>query len=112
MKKDVVVGLGEIGNPLLKTLSKNALVIGYDKDIKLMDQKKFEKYGDLQTSFLHIAIPVAKKFISNVITLQKKFQPDCIVVHSTIGPGYTTKLQSKMLTFSKFPKFQNFKNLI
>ena len=96
MKKDVVAGLGEIGNPLLKTLSKNALVIGYDKDIKLMDQKKFEKYGDLQTSFLHIAIPVAKKFISNVITLQKKFQSDCIVVHGTVGPGYTTKLQSKM----------------
>ena len=72
MKKDVVAGLGEIGNPLLKTLSKNALVIGYDKDIKLMDQKIFEKYKNIQTSFLHIAIPVTKKFISNYYSKMKK----------------------------------------
>ena len=41
MKKDVVAGLGEIGNPLLKTLSKNALVIGYDKDAEIA-YKAFE----------------------------------------------------------------------
>ena len=27
MKKDVVVGLGEIGNPILKILSKNTLLL-------------------------------------------------------------------------------------
>ena len=96
MKKDVVAGLGEIGNPLLKTLSKNALVIGYDKDIKLMDQKIFEKYKNTQTSFLHIAIPVTKKFISNVLSLYKKFKPECIVIHSTIGPGTTERIQKKL----------------
>jgi len=96
MKKDVVAGLGEIGNPILKTLSKKGLVLGYDKDIKLMDQKIFEKYKNTQTSFLHIAIPVTKKFISNVLSLNKKFEPECIVIHSTIGPGYTSELQSKI----------------
>ena len=96
MKKDVVAGLGEIGNPILKTLSKKGLVLGYDKDVKLMDQKIFEKYKNIQTSFLHIAIPVTKKFISNVLSLNKKFEPECIVIHSTMGPGYTSELQSKI----------------
>ena len=96
MKKDVVAGLGEIGNPILKILSKKGLVLGYDKDVKLMDQKIFEKYKNTQTSFLHIAIPVTKKFISNVLSLNKKFEPECIVIHSTMGPGYTSELQSKI----------------
>ena len=30
MKKDVVVGLGEIGTPILKLFSKNSQTIGYD----------------------------------------------------------------------------------
>ena len=34
MKKDIVAGLGEIGNPILKLLSINQQVIGFDKDKK------------------------------------------------------------------------------
>ena len=32
MKKDVVVGLGEIGLPILKILSKKEKIVGYDID--------------------------------------------------------------------------------
>jgi len=96
MKKDVVAGLGEIGLPILKILSKKENIVGYDLNEKLMDEKKFNKFNDIPTSFLHIAIPVTKKFDSNLIKLSKKFQPECIVIHSTIPPGTTEKIQKKL----------------
>ena len=95
LKKDVVVGLGEIGLPLQKVFSKKFLTIGYDLNLKLMNKKKFDEYKNHQTSFLHVAIPVTNKFIPNIITLYKKFTPECIVIHSTVGPGTTEKLQKK-----------------
>ena len=96
MKKDIVAGLGEIGQPILKLLSKKELTVGYDLDKKLMNSKKFKKLEIFQTRFLHIAIPVTKKFNSNTIELYNKFQPECIVIHSTISPGTTEKLQKKL----------------
>ena len=96
MKKDVVVGLGEIGNPILKLLSKKNIVVGFDLNRDLMDKIKFEKYKNLETSFLHIAIPVTDKLITNILKLYKKFLPECIIIHSTIKPGTTEKLQKKI----------------
>ena len=96
MKKDVVVGMGEIGKPILKLLSKRNIAVGFDLNPDLMDQRKFQRYKNLQTSFLHITIPVTDKFINNVLKLDKKFQPECIVIHSTIKPGTTKKLQEKL----------------
>ena len=96
MKKDVVVGLGEIGNPILKLLSKKNIVVGFDLNRDLMNEIKFEKYKNFKTSFLHIAIPGTDNLIGNVLKLYKKFQPECIVIHSTIRPGTTEKLQRKL----------------
>jgi len=96
MKKDIVAGLGEIGLPILKLLSNHHQVIGFDKDKKLMNKSKYEKFQDIPTSFLHIAIPVTKNFDSNVIQLYKKFNPECIVIHSTISPGTTKRIQKKL----------------
>ena len=96
MKKDIVAGIGEIGKPILKLLSKHGVVVGFDSNPDLMDERKFERYESLKTSFLHIAIPVTGKFINNVLKLYKKFQPECIVIHSTIKPGMTEKLQEKL----------------
>ena len=96
MKKDVVAGLGEIGLPILKILSKKENIVGYDLNEKLMNKNKFQKLNNLPTSFLHIAIPITTKFDSNFIQLNKKFKPDCIVIHSTIPPGTTERLQRKI----------------
>ena len=96
MKKDVVAGLGEICLPILKILSKKEKVVGYDLNQKLMNKSKFHKFNELPTSFLHVAIPVTTKFDSNLIQLYKKFKPECIVIHSTIPPGTTEKLQKKL----------------
>ena len=98
MKKDVVAGLGEIGTPILKLLSKNFEAVGYDLNKKLMNEKKFNKLNNNKTSFLHIAIPVSPKFDNHVLKLNEKFNPECIVIHSTISPGTTTRLQKKINT--------------
>ena len=96
MKKDVVAGLGEIGSPILKLLSKKYNVVGFDIDKKLMKNIKSQKSQKYQTSFLHITIPVSQKFDSSVISLFKKFMPECIVIHSTISPGTTERLQKHL----------------
>jgi UDP-N-acetyl-D-mannosaminuronate dehydrogenase len=94
--KDVVAGLGEIGTPILQLVSKQKPSVGYDVNEKLMDKKKFHKYEKLPTIFLHICIPFSDNFIKNVISLASKFNPEIIVIHSTISPGTTSKLQSQL----------------
>ena len=96
MKKDVVAGLGEIGYPILKLLSKKQTTVGYDIDKNSTNKLKFKTLQDTQTSFLHIAIPVTTKFDSNILELNKKFKPECIVIHSTISPGTTERIQKKL----------------
>ena len=96
MKKDVVVGIGEVGKPILKLLSKDNITVGFDLNPSLMNKRKFEKYKNLKTSFLHIAIPISSKFESNLLQLYKKFKPECIVIHSTIGPGTIKQIQKKL----------------
>ena len=41
MKKDVVAGIGEIGKPILKLLSKGNIVVGFDSNSSLIDKRKF-----------------------------------------------------------------------
>ena len=93
-KKDVVAGLGEIGSPLLQLISKSFKVAGYDINPKLMNGKQFEKYDKNPTRFLHVCIPFTNHFNEHVISLHEKFMPESIVIHSTISPGTTKKIQS------------------
>ena len=96
MKKDIVAGLGEIGSPILEIILKKEIAIGYDLNEKLMNKNEFKKLENIPTSFLHVAIPVNTKFDSNLVKLTKKFQPECIVIHSTISPGTIERLQTKI----------------
>src|SRR5437899_3732547 len=96
VSKNVVAGLGEIGSPILQLISKGVRAVGFDINDKLMDKRKFEKYKKLDTQFLHICIPFTKNFIPIVISLYKKFRPHGIVIHSTISPGTTTRIQTKL----------------
>ena len=95
-RKDVVVGLGEIGLPILKLLSRSAMVVGYDINPRLMNQKKFDACKNLDTGFLHVCIPFSKRFLPDVKKLYKQFLPSCIVIHSTVSPYTTKRLQSNL----------------
>lgn len=97
LSKDVVAGLGEIGKPILQLISKKNPTIGYDINQKLIDIKKYKKYEKLPTRFLHVCIPYTDNFIQNTIALTKKFNPSCVVIHSTVKP-YTTKKIHALLT--------------
>jgi len=47
--KDVVAGLGEIGEPVLQLLSKGTATLGYDKNLKLY-KKTPKNYNHLSVS--------------------------------------------------------------
>jgi UDP-N-acetyl-D-mannosaminuronate dehydrogenase len=95
-KKNMIAGLGEIGMPIMNLISKTSLAIGYDVNQKLVDKIKFQKYEKNKTSFLHICIPFTEKFIEQILSLVTKFNPEIIVIHSTISPGTTSRLQSNL----------------
>ena len=94
--KDVVAGLGEIGLPIQKLLSKTITVVGYDKKSKLIDSSRSRKFQNYKTEILHICIPFTKNFIFNVKELEKKFKPEIIAIHSTVEPSTTQRLQKKI----------------
>ena len=91
-----MAGLGEIGLPILKILSRKIQTVGYDINTKLMDKNFFDKLSNLETSILHICIPFSKKFLFQVTALNKKFNPEIIVIHSTVSPYTTQKLQKNL----------------
>jgi len=95
-KKDVVAGLGEIGLPIFKLISKQNHTIGYDVNLKLIENKHNKKYEKLSTKFLHVCIPYSDKFTINVKLLYKKFKPQAIIIHSTISPGTTKKVYKSL----------------
>jgi len=95
LKKDVVVGIGEVGKPILQLISKAIPSIGYDINEKLIE-KKLTKYGKLKTRFLHICIPFTQNFTQDIILLNRKFDPQSIVIHSTISPNTTKQIQEKL----------------
>ena len=95
-KKQLVVGLGEIGKPIFKLIRKKNLVVGYDVSPKIFDEKQFKKYNQLPVNFMHICIPFTKNFQNNVIDLYEKFKPEGIVIHSTIKPYTTKEIQAKL----------------
>ena len=94
--KDIVIGLGEIGMPLLKLISKGTIAVGYDVNPKTMDKKKFEHFKDTPTGLIHICIPYSDHFSKTVQEYVEKFDPQGVVIHSTISPHTTENIQKKL----------------
>ena len=95
MKKDIVIGLGEIGIILYKLFFKSFIIEGYDINPKLIP-KNLKKNELLPVRFLHICIPYTKNFNLQVFKLEKKFHPQGIIIHSTIKPSTTSNIQRKL----------------
>ena len=94
--KDLIIGLGEIGMPIYKLLSKSCNVIGFDTDKSKMNLKHYEKNFDLPIRFLHICIPFNKYFVKSVLKICNERTPQYVVIHSTIEPYTTKKIQDKV----------------
>jgi len=95
-KKDVIIGLGEIGLPLFNLISKFTMAEGYDIKPELRNKPKFSQYENLDVLFLHICIPFSKNFFREIYSLYKKYHPQAIVIHSTVSPYTTKNLQKKL----------------
>ena len=96
MKKNIVAGVGEIGRPILKLVSKQCMAIGYDTDPERTEGRQLDKHEKLETEILHVCMPFSKKFETDIITLFDRFKPELIVIHSTIMPNTTARLQKRL----------------
>ena len=94
MKQDIIAGLGAIGYPIFTLVNQAHPAIGYDKNEKIIP-KSDDKITNFSIRFLHICIPYNEKFSENVEELITKFNPEGIVIHSTISPKTTFHLQEK-----------------
>ena len=94
MKKDVVAGLGEIGHPIFTLINQVFPVIGFDKNEKIIPKTE-DSVNVLPVRFLHLCIPFNEKFFQNVQELITKFNPEGVIIHSTISPKTTFQLQEK-----------------
>lgn len=94
-KKNVIAGMGEIGEPIFKLIRKKFPTIGYDIKSSLIPRYS-KRLDEMNTVSLHICIPFNKNFSDNVKELHKKFEPSLIIIHSTIAPHTTKNLQTKL----------------
>ena len=78
MKKDIVIGLGEIGMPIYKILSKAYPVEGLDKNKKLLNQKKNDSLKFHDIDFIHFCIPYNKMFEKTICAYDKNFSPNLL----------------------------------
>tara|TARA_Y100000748_G_scaffold201209_1_gene168557 strand:- start:130 stop:879 length:750 start_codon:yes stop_codon:yes gene_type:complete len=95
LKKDLVVGLGEIGLPIYKLFSKSSITAGFDINPKLIPFMN-KKNQSLPVRFIHVCIPYSKNFLSQVIKINKDYEPEGMIIHSTIEPSTTKKIQKKL----------------
>jgi UDP-N-acetyl-D-mannosaminuronate dehydrogenase len=84
MKSDVlVVGLGEVGKPLLDVLSSAYEVSGRDLDPLAVEDVRV----------MHICYPFQiDDFIGTSINYIQEYQPDLVIINSTALPGTTRKI--------------------
>lgn len=84
---DIVVGMGETGKPWFNLISKVVRAIAVDIKPELSIGVWS---GDEGCERLHICIPFSESFHQHVLDYVKTFGPKAVIIHSTVKP-YTTK---------------------
>jgi UDP-N-acetyl-D-mannosaminuronate dehydrogenase len=89
MSKDdvVLIGLGEVGKPLLELIRQRHTVIGVDVD-------PVPSKGEC--GVLHICYPFGKSFIETTVGYVSKYDPALTIINSTVAPGTTRKIYSSV----------------
>lgn len=84
----VLVGLGEIGAPLLSILKEQYTAMGVDTDP--VDPPE-------SCSVLHICIPFEiEDFVGECVRYVNRFQPGLVVIHSTVAIGTTRAVDERV----------------
>ncbi len=90
--RDIVIGMGEIGANIAKLLRRVVPVTGMD----LMSERGINSNLDLPVELIHICIPYSNSFVEDVLNYVTEFQPKALVIHSTVAPHTTERLQTKL----------------
>jgi UDP-N-acetyl-D-mannosaminuronate dehydrogenase len=81
----VVAGVGEVGRPLLRILEKTYECVAVDIEPVEIDKP---------CAVLHICYPFQiPDFIRTTARYVEKYQPELIIINSTVAPGTTRKVQ-------------------
>jgi len=81
----LVVGLGEIGRPLLEILRGAHDAAGRD-----IEDRPFDG-----VQVLHLCFPYSPDFVSSAARYVSLYEPQVVVVNSTVIPGTTTEIHDK-----------------
>ena len=81
----LVVGLGEIGGPLLNILRTAHHAAGRD-----IEDRPFDG-----VQVLHLCFPYTSEFVSSASGYVSLYEPEVVVVNSTVIPGTTREIQEK-----------------
>ena len=85
---DLVIGLGEIGKPLLDILSQSYQI--YGRDIETINR-------DWDVNVLHICYPYEiENFVGTTVDYIKEYRPSITIIHSTIVPGTARKISDQV----------------
>jgi UDP-N-acetyl-D-mannosaminuronate dehydrogenase len=83
----VIAGMGEVGRPLFDILRKTYVVYGVD--IAPQEPPR-------HCSVLHICYPFQiPDFVATTIAYVAKYQPELVIIHSTVVPGTTQWVQQE-----------------
>lgn len=83
----VMGGMGQVGQAICGILK------DHKHDVFVLDKKgEFEPSESLKYDFLHVCIPHGEYFLENVRKAVRKYQPQYVIVHSTVPVGTTRKI--------------------
>jgi len=94
----LVVGLGEVGQPLFELLKETEKFALYGYDVNTVKMRVVTKnQGEIprKTDILHVCFPCVdqEEFVETVANYANQFCPKLIIIHSTIPPGTTMKIR-------------------
>jgi UDP-glucose 6-dehydrogenase len=83
----IVIGLGEIGSAIHELVKQF-----HETETLDIEPKKIIGYFDI----MHICFPYTDKFIENVLSYVKQFQPKLLIIESTTRPGATDRIAEEL----------------
>lgn len=91
---DIVLGMGEVGSTIFELMEERTTTSCIGIDTNPARRRNFTDGNTPDVDFLHVCIPGdLDRFQEIVLEYTKIYNPNAILVHSTVRPGTTAALQ-------------------